>query len=183
MQRYLPFLLVGLVALLTSASFGQNAVPIRLASADSIEDLFSPRPNSTNFNVDSLERQAFVQVNKVREHNGLGDLSWSDQLESVARLHSDNMAEFQFFSHKGMDNKYVSQRADDAHVGAWRSIGENIAFMRGYDDPVKMAVDLWLESPTHRQNMLDPNWKESAIGVGVAQDGSVYFTQVFLVRK
>jgi uncharacterized protein YkwD len=183
MQRYLPILLVGLVALLSTTSFGQTAVPIRLASADRIEDLFAPHANTTNFNVDSLERQAFVLVNKTREQNGLRDLEWSDQLEGVARLHSDNMAEYQFFSHKGLDNKYVSQRADDAHVGQWRSIGENIAFMRGYDDPVKMAVDLWLDSPTHRKNMLDPNWKESAIGVGVAQDGSVYFTQVFIARK
>jgi uncharacterized protein YkwD len=31
--------------------------------------------------------------------------------------------------------------------------------------------------------MMDPNWKESAIGVAKAADGSVYFTQVFLVRK
>jgi len=46
-----------------------------------------------------------------------------------------------------------------------------------------MAVDLWLESPTHRHNMLDPYWKESAVGVGVAEDGSIYFTQVFMTRK
>ena len=30
------------------------------------------------------------------------------------------MAEYRFFSHKGLDNKYVSDRADAAHVGAWR---------------------------------------------------------------
>jgi uncharacterized protein YkwD len=184
MHRYLSIIfLAGLIALISTISFAQTAVPVRLASADNIEDLFRPRVDTSNFNVDSLEHQAFVLVNKIREQNRLKDLDWSDQLESVARLHSDNMAEYQFFSHKGLDNKYVSQRADDAHVGAWRSIGENIAFMRGYSDPVKMAVDLWMDSPAHRRNMLDPNWNESAIGVGVSSDGSVYFTQVFLTRK
>jgi uncharacterized protein YkwD len=182
-MKLLPIFALGLIALLSTTSFTQTAVPIRLASADNIEDLFAPRIDSTNVNVDSLERQAFVLVNKKREESGLRDLEWSDQLESVARLHSDNMAEYQFFSHKGLDNKYVSQRADDAHVGQWRSIGENIATMRGYPDPVAMAVELWLESPGHRRNMMDSNWKESAIGVGVAQDGSYYFTQVFLARK
>jgi uncharacterized protein YkwD len=182
-MRFLPILVLGFITLLSTTSFAQNAIPIRLASADNIEDLFSPRPSTANFNVDSLERQAFVLVNKKREENGLRDLEWSDQLESVARLHSDNMAEYQFFSHKGLDNKYVSDRADAAHVGAWRSIGENIAFMRGFSDPVAEAVELWLDSASHRRNLMDPNWKESAIGVGVAQDGSVYFTQVFLTRK
>ena len=73
--------------------------------------------------------------------------------------------------------------ADDAHVGSWRSIGENIAFSRGYKDPVALTIELWLDSPSHRHNMMDANWKESAIGVAVAQDGSYYFTQVFLLRK
>ena len=182
-MRFLPILTLGFITLLSTTSFAQTAVPIRLASADNIEDLFSPRPTTTNFNADSLERQAFVLVNKKREENGLRDLEWNDQLEAVAKLHSGNMAEYRFFSHKGLDNKYVSDRADAAHVGGWRSIGENIAFMRGYSDPVSMAVDLWLDSPAHRRNMMDPNWNESAIGVGVAQDGSVYFTQVFLTRK
>ena len=182
-MKLLPIFALGLVALLSATSFTQTAVPVRLASADSIEDLFRPRVDVSNVNVASLERQAFVLVNKKREQNGLSSLEWSDQLEAVARLHSDNMAEYQFFSHKGLDNKYVSQRADDAHVGSWRSIGENIAFMRGYKDPVEEAVDLWLDSPSHRHNLMDPNWKESAIGVGVSQDGSFYFTQVFLTRK
>jgi uncharacterized protein YkwD len=182
-MRFLPILVLGFITLLTSTSFAQTAVPVRLASADNIEDLFRPRVDTASFNVPSLERQAFVLVNKKREESGLKDLDWNDQLEAVARLHSDNMAAYQFFSHKGLDNKYVSDRADAAHVGTWRAIGENIAFMRGYSDPVSMAVDLWLESPSHRHNMMDPNWNESAIGVGVSQDGSVYFTQVFLTRK
>src|SRR2546423_3094982 len=132
-MRFLP--IFGLIALLSISSFTQTAVPVRLASADNIEDLFRPRAAAGNVNVQSLERQAFVLVNKTREQNGLKPLEWNDQLESVARLHSDNMAQFEFFSHKGLDNKYVSQRADDAHVGEWRSIGENIAFSRGYSDP------------------------------------------------
>lgn len=156
---------------------------MRLASADNIEDLFRPRVVTANVNVRSLEHQAFDLINKKRRENGLQPLVWSDQLETVAKVHSDNMAEYKFFSHKGLDNKYVSDRADAAHVGTWRAIGENIAVNRGYSDPVGFAVELWLESAGHRRNLLDSNWKESAIGVSVAEDGSYYFTQVFLTRK
>ena len=48
--------------------------------------------------------------------------------------------------------------------------------------PVALAVELWLDSPSHRRNMMDAGWKESAIGVAVAEDGSYYFTQVFLKK-
>lgn len=134
-------------------------------------------------NMASAEQSAFDVINQIRAEKGLEPLIWSDELAAVARLHSQNMAEFRFFSHRGLDNKLVSDRADELKVGRWRSIGENIAFNRGYADPVAMAVELWLDSPTHKRNMMDPNWKESAIGVAKAADGSVYFTQVFLVRR
>lgn len=182
-MRYLPSLAVGLFALLSGSIFGQTSVPIRLASADNVENVFRPRVVTTHVNVVSLERQAFDLVNKKRKENGVQPLIWNDQLESVAKVHSDSMAEYQFFSHKGLDNKYVGDRADAAHVGSWRAIGENIAVNRGYADPVGSAVELWLESPGHRRSLLDNNWSESAIGVSVAQDGSYYFTQVFLTRK
>ena len=131
-------------------------------------------------NTVSLEHAAFDLLNQKRADNGQSPLAWNEQLASVARLHSQNMAEFCFFSHKGLDGKMVSDRADDNGIGKWRSIGENIAFSRGFRDPVAKAVDLWLNSPAHRQNLLDGNWKETAVGIAVAQDGSYYFTQVFL---
>lgn len=134
-------------------------------------------------NVASAEHSAFNLINQKRLENGLKPLAWSDALANIARQHSQNMAEFKFFSHRGVDNKMVSDRADNEHLGKWRAIGENIAFNRGYQDPVGKAVELWLDSPSHRHNLMDDNWKESAIGVAVAPDGSYYFTQVFLLRK
>lgn len=134
-------------------------------------------------NTKAFSRTAFEMVNRVRVENGLAPLAWNDDLAKAANLHSQNMAEFHFFSHKGLDSKMVSDRADSAGVGKWRSIGENIAFNRGYNDPVAMTVQLWLDSPSHRRNMLSTDWKESAIGVAVAEDGAYYFTQVFLLRK
>ena len=131
----------------------------------------------------SIEHLVFNIVNQKRVENGLKPLVWSDELEGVARGHSQNMAEFDFFSHRGMDNKMVSDRADDAHLGKWRAIGENIAFNRGFADPIAKAVQLWLDSPSHRNNMMNENWREAAIGVAIAADGSYYFTQVFLARK
>lgn len=133
-------------------------------------------------NTVSLEQTAFDLLNQKRAENGLRPLEWNDKLALIARLHSKNMADLNFFSHRGLDNKRVSDRADDVGMGRWHAIGENIAFNRGYQDPVSKAVDLWLDSPSHRHNLLDNNWKETAVGIAVATDGSYYLTQVFLKK-
>ncbi len=165
-----------------------------LESDDEIDNSGAVRPRivptkasdvkaSVIVNTASLERTAFEMLNRKRAENGLSQLAWSDKLAATARLHSQNMSEYNFFSHRGLDGKMVSDRADETGVGKWRSIGENIAFNRGYQDPVGRAVQLWMDSPAHRHNLLDPNWKEAAVGIAVAADGSYYFTQVFLLRK
>lgn len=190
-MRKFHILTLGLLAAFAVVAPAQNSnkdqrrTAIRLATAESIEELFRPRrvENVAAINVKAVERSAFNMLNKKRLDNGLTPLVWSSDLELVARQHSQNMAEFQFFSHRGLDNKMVSDRADAAGVGRWRAIGENIAFNRGFDDPVGKAIELWLDSPSHRRNLLSDTWKETAVGVAVADDGSYYFTQVFLVRK
>lgn len=134
-------------------------------------------------NTAAFSRKAFDLVNEKRRELGLSPLNWNDELANAATMHSQNMAEFNFFSHRGLDNKMVSDRADAAKVGKWRAIGENIAFNRGYADPVTKAVELWLDSPQHKRNMLSSDWKESAIGIAVNDEGAYYFTQVFLLKK
>lgn len=134
-------------------------------------------------NTASLERTAFNLLNQKRAENGLKALVWSDELEALARRHSEDMADYKYFSHKGRDGSMVSDRADRSGLTKWRSIGENIAFNRGYKDPIEVAVKLWLESPSHRHNLLNSEWRESAVGIAVAEDGSYYLTQVFLLRK
>ncbi len=133
--------------------------------------------------VSSVQHTVFDLINQKRAEVGLKPLVWSDDLEKIARGHSENMAEYDFFSHRDLNGKAVSDRADSAGLSKWRSIGENIAFNRGYADPIAKAVDLWLNSPSHKNNLLSATWKESAVGVAITEDGSYYFTQVFLLRK
>lgn len=137
----------------------------------------------TAASIAAFERAAFDMLNQKRAENGEKPLAWSESLAAVARQHSQDMADKKYFSHRGLDNSMVSDRADRGSVGKWRAIGENIAFNRGYKDPIERAVQLWMESTGHRQNLLDDHWKESAVGIAVAPDGSFYFTQVFLLRK
>jgi uncharacterized protein YkwD len=46
-----------------------------------------------------------------------------------------------------------------------------------------MAVEKWLLSSSHKTNMLNPQWSDSAIGVAMTEDGKCYFTQVFILKN
>jgi uncharacterized protein YkwD len=134
-------------------------------------------------NIFELEKLAFALINQKRAAIGLKELTWSDEVAKIARLHSSNMAEYKFFSHRGLDGLMIGDRADSFGLKKWRAIGENIAFNRGYAKPTEFAVERWMESTGHRENLLDDRWKETGVGIAIASDGSYYFTQVFLLRK
>ena len=128
----------------------------------------------------ALERKAFDILNEQRAARGLAPLKWNEDMARVARLHSENMARYKFFSHQGRDGSQVSNRATAVARRTWYSIGENIAFNNGFRKPVEMACQQWMTSPGHRQNILDNRWTESGIGAAFAPDGSFYITQVFI---
>ena len=52
---------------------------------------------------------------------------------------------------------------------------------KGHDDPVNMAVESWMGSKGHRKNILDGGFRQTAVGVAVTEDGTFYFTQLFLL--
>ncbi len=130
-----------------------------------------------------LERKAFELLNYQREIQGLCRLDWNDEMAEIARLHSQDMAVKSYFSHTGSDGSQVNERADQRGVRNWQAIGENIAYNRGFENPVEFAVERWLKSPSHKQNLLNGQWKESGVGIAVTADGTYYFTQVFVLRK
>ena len=131
----------------------------------------------------NLERKAFDLINQQRALTGLELLQWSDEAAKIARLHSKDMANHNFFSHTGLDGSLVNDRADSFGINKWRAIGENIAYNQGFENPVEFAVERWMLSPKHRDNLLSSRWKESGIGIAITENGTYYFTEVFLVRK
>lgn len=92
------------------------------------------------------------------------------------------MASDKYFSHKDPSGGFVDSRAAKLGIFNWMAIGENIAFMKGYEDPATTAVQKWMQSTSHKKNILGSQWRDSAIGVAVAADGAIYFTQVFIAK-
>lgn len=194
-MRYKSFLVSFCFLLIFSSGILAQISTAGLVSDADINNVGITRPriykggdNKETSNINStiianLEKQGFELINKKRIDIGLEPLVWNNDCAKIARIHSENMASHKFFNHAGLDGTMVNDRADAIGLSKWRAIGENIAFNRGYEHPLEAAVEGWFNSESHRENILDNRWKESALGIALAPDGSYYFTQVFLLRK
>jgi uncharacterized protein YkwD len=160
-----------------------------LAGAGSAaSDADRPAPKVTEnlqpavFKTDDLEARAFAAINQERAAYGLPPLRLAGDLSVVAREHSQDMVERDYFAHQSPDGRDLRHRFARHGISNWRYIAENIACNRGYEDPVNAAVAGWMNSPGHRKNILNKNLAESGIGVAVSDSGRVFFTQVFATR-
>jgi len=117
------------------------------------------------------EEQAFLQLlNTYRQQNGLQPLNLSPTLTTAAELHSEDMADNNYFSHTSLDGRTFVDRVRDAGYTYDTWLGENIA--AGYVT-AQEVFNGWKNSPTHNTNMLRPQFK--VIGVGRAYNASSDF--------
>jgi uncharacterized protein YkwD len=116
-------------------------------------------------------------TNEVRQRAGLPPLRGNDRLATAAMAHAKQMAREDTLSHV-LDGKNAGDRIAAAgyRFSCW---GENLAWLKGYDDPAAEAVKGWLDSPGHRRNLLHPDFTEIGVAYWTAADGKVYFCQVF----
>lgn len=142
-----------------------------------------------------VEKAILYYTNEERKNQGVGPLNWDERLAVVARDHSQDMAENNFFAHDNLRGEDPTARAKchgyPTHKelgGGWYSdgIAENIGKMptgnvvgighvaRDADEIARVQVTSWMQSPGHMRNILDPDY--SRLGVGVAYDGVYYIS-------
>lgn len=121
------------------------------------------------------ESQVFTLLNQVRGQHGLAPLQCDLGGAEVARNHSQDMCNRGYFSHYSPDGRAPWDRLSAAGVQFY-SAGENIAM--GYPD-AQTVHNGWMNSPGHRQNMLDGGWMRVGIG-RVICGGTPYWTEVFM---
>lgn len=107
-------------------------------------------------------------TNAYRAIYGLKTLKYNGNVSFVARAHSRDMAEHNFFSHYSLNGDAPWDRARKAGI-AFHSFGENIA--AGIFMPWDV-FDQWVNSPGHREIILS-DYNE--IGIGLWIDESAYY--------
>ncbi len=120
-------------------------------------------------------------TNIERERVGVRPLRLELKLCRAADWMAKDMATFDYFDHLDRSGRRVGDRAYAFGYRAWTTIGENIA--AGIETP-EAVVHEWLSSPTHRSNLLRPDYTE--IGVGFAERSESaygrYWVQTFGCR-
>ena len=78
-----------------------------------------------------IEKRIFDLANIERARRRLPPYDFSQELASLARLHSRNMVRYRFFSHTDHEGQDPSARKQRTFPGLFGSIGENIAYNAG----------------------------------------------------
>ena len=129
-----------------------------------------------------IEKRAFEQTNVIRVKNGLPALTWDADICRMARIHSESMSRQHYFSHVTPEGLRLRDRARAAGILQFSTLGENIAYSQGYNDPGAYIVEQWMQSAKHRANIMSTEFRAMAIGSYVGPDGSIYLTQTFITR-
>ena len=127
----------------------------------------------------TLEQAVLTQINQHRASLKLPPLTLNATISEQARAHSQAMANGQVpFSHNGFQQRV----ATIARTIPYSRAAENVAYNQGYSDPVSQAVQGWLQSTGHRQN-IEGSFDLTGIGIAKNAKGEYYFTQIFIRRR
>lgn len=119
-----------------------------------------------------IEQQIRECANSQRAQQGLPPLADDPLLDQAAHFHANNMLQENFFGHTDPAGRGPAQRVALFGSGDhYQGVGENIA--AGEPDAQATCSD-WMNSPEHRGNILDPDYK--FIGTGFARGNSGYHT-------
>jgi uncharacterized protein YkwD len=116
--------------------------------------------------LERVRAETLTRINAERRRAGRQPLTLDPKLDLAAQRHAEDMLARSFFAHRGADGKTVRERARAAGF-EWSAIGENLA--EGQDS-VKEAVEAWMRSSGHRENILDRRYTETGVGLALGRD-------------
>ena len=111
-------------------------------------------------------------VNVQRTAAGLSPVKESAVLSSAADIRAQEIVSN--FSHYRPDGTYFNSVLNQRGI-SYNGAGENIAY--GYDTPERVMTE-WMNSPSHRANILDSRFTKLGVGYYVV-GGTKYWTQLF----
>lgn len=122
-------------------------------------------------------------VNEVRVENGLKELWYSARVHEVATLRAYELTSY--YSHSRSDGRGFHTAFLDSGISYW-TVGENIAYGRNMFDTVEEVFEAWMDSESHRANILSPNFECVGFGLAtlkVGNDTYYYWSQEFATFK
>lgn len=142
-----------------------TAPPIRIEQTDSPSSL--------------TKSGVFIWTNTHRSIDGLPFLTENTQLNEAAAAKVQDMFELQYFAHVSPTERDAGDFVKDSRY-EFLIVGENLALGNYEDD--ETLVQAWMDSPGHRENILNERYREIgiAVGQGIYEEQSTWLAvQIF----
>jgi uncharacterized protein YkwD len=147
-----------------------------------------PRETSAPHAAASLvpEEQTFLDmINRERAERGLCRLKLDTLLVGVAREHSREMCDKDYFDHvsptAGLRTPMERYLKALGRRPAYACVGENLFYCSVVD--VDRGHRALMESPGHRANILYPRFRACGVGVYKSPSGQFWVTEMFLTNE
>ncbi len=115
------------------------------------------------YQAEITDKNIIKLTNQERKHKNLNSLTANQYLAKTAHQKAQDIIKTQTFAHHIKGKKFSSWAQESNYDYAY--LGENLAIDFSNCESV---IKAWLESPSHRENLLNPNYEE--IGVAVIHD-------------
>lgn len=121
------------------------------------------------------EQNILNQINNYRQTNGLNPLKFDRKLQELASLKANDLENNNYFSHTSQNLGTPFEMLKNNTV-KYKIAGENLA---GNINEEK-AVDAWINSPSHRDNILEKDFEYTGISVIQSKTYGKIFVQLFI---
>ena len=125
-------------------------------------------PLAPTIGANSLEALTLNELNEIRQSQNLNPLTYSENLTQAALVRAKECDDL--FSHTRPDG------TDWYTVNDAIMFGENLA--EGYNDAESLTT-AWMNSPAHRELILEDEYETCGVGTFKAADGTVYAAAEF----
>lgn len=121
------------------------------------------------------EKEVLNLINEQRKEYGLNELQTYSELQRVAKIKAEDIVNNNYFSHTSPTFGTPFEMLKGEGI-VYKYAGENLA---GNETGIK-AVNAWMNSPTHKENILDADYEYTGISV---VDSPIYgkvYVQLFM---
>lgn len=115
-------------------------------------------------NADAMQQELLAHLNAERKAHGLSALKLSTKLDKAAQGHACDNAKRKSISHTSSDGGTLKTRLRRVGYG-FRTAAENTG--RGFASGAR-AVEWWMHSPKHKDNILLRKAREVGVGIAVS---------------
>lgn len=127
----------------------------------------------------TLRQSVLIQINTIRSEHKLSLLNENELLQNAAQSKAEDMIRHGYFAHIRPEDNFKWSDFIDIQQYNYHYAGENLA--KGYTNTDSM-IQAWMNSPSHRENILSSDFEETGIGFSFQPDENgdiLYVVQMF----